>query len=132
MTFRWRPNDGPLILAFGSSLPHKLKKKVVKVGPPLTKFSGSGHDCAHNIFKILCTLLKTEQIQISWLLKKPAVLDLHCFPSTQLSTKFILLINVKMPTSVGILTFISMINNTSDRLKVRKFFTFRYFSYMSS
>ena len=39
------------------------------------------------------------------------------FPcSTQLSTKFILLINVKMPTIVGILTFISMINATSERL----------------
>ena len=38
------------------------------------------------------------------------------FPySTQLSTKFILLINVKMPTIVGILTFISMINTTSER-----------------
>ena len=33
--------------------------------------------------------------------------------STQLSTKFILLINLKMPTIVGILTFISMINTTS-------------------
>ena len=30
---------------------------------------------------------------------------------TQLSTKFIMLINVKMPTNIGILTFISMINN---------------------
>ena len=30
--------------------------------------------------------------------------------STKLSTTFILLINVKMPTIVGILTFISMIN----------------------
>ena len=30
--------------------------------------------------------------------------------STQLSLKFILLINVKMPTIVGILTFISRIN----------------------
>ena len=37
--------------------------------------------------------------------------------STQLSTKFILLINVGMPTIVGILTFISMINTTSERLK---------------
>ena len=37
--------------------------------------------------------------------------------STQLRTKFILLINVKMPTIVGILTFISMINTTSERLK---------------
>ena len=36
--------------------------------------------------------------------------------STQLSSKFILLINVKMPTIVGILTFISMINTTSERL----------------
>ena len=31
--------------------------------------------------------------------------------STQLRPKFILLINVKMPTIVGILTFISRINN---------------------
>ena len=30
--------------------------------------------------------------------------------STQLRLKFILLINVKMPTIVGILTFMSMIN----------------------
>ena len=36
--------------------------------------------------------------------------------STQLSTKFIMLMNVKMPTIVGILTFISMINTTSERL----------------
>ena len=34
--------------------------------------------------------------------------------STQLSTK-ILLINIKIPTTVGILTFISMINTTSER-----------------
>ena len=39
------------------------------------------------------------------------------FPcSTQLSTKFILLINIKMPIIVGILTFISMINTISERL----------------
>ena len=37
--------------------------------------------------------------------------------STQLSTIFILLINVKMPTIVGILTFISMINTASVDLK---------------
>ena len=55
------------------------------------------------------------------------------FPcSTQLSTKFILLINVKMPTIVGILTFICMINTTSKRLKARNFFICRYFSFMSS
>ena len=49
--------------------------------------------------------------------------------STQLSTKFILLINVKMPTIVGILTFIGMINTTSERLKARNFFICPYFSF---
>ena len=48
--------------------------------------------------------------------------------STQLSMKFILLLKVKMPTIVGILTFISMINTTSERLKARNFFICRYFS----
>ena len=46
---------------------------------------------------------------------RPEVIKLFSC-STQLSTKFILLINVKMPTFVGILTFISMINTTSERL----------------
>ena len=50
--------------------------------------------------------------------------------STQLSTKFILLINVKMSTIVGILTFISVINTTSERLKARIFFICRYFSFI--
>ena len=49
--------------------------------------------------------------------------------STQLSTKFILLINVKMPTIVGILTFISMINTTSERLKTKNFFIYWYLSF---
>ena len=49
--------------------------------------------------------------------------------STQLSMLFIMLINVKMPTIVGILTFISMINTTSERLKARNFFSWRYFSF---
>ena len=48
--------------------------------------------------------------------------------STQLSMKFILLINAKMPTIV--LTFISMINTTSERLKARNLFICRYFSFM--
>ena len=54
MVLRWQADDGPLILVFGSSLPssryilsspHQLKKEknVVKVGPPLTKLSGSAH-----------------------------------------------------------------------------------------
>ena len=52
--------------------------------------------------------------------------------STQLSTKLILLINVKMPTIVGILTFISRMNTTLERLKARNFFICPYCSFMSS
>ena len=49
--------------------------------------------------------------------------------TTQLSKKFILLINVKMPTIVSIFTFISMINLTSERLKERNVFICRYCSF---
>ena len=52
----------------------------------------------------------------------------HFSCSTQLSMKFILLIKVKMPTLVGILTFISMIN-ISERLKARNLFICRYLSF---
>ena len=45
----------------------------------------------------------------------PEIIKLFSF-STQLSTKFIMLINVKMPIIVGILTFVSMINTTSECL----------------
>ena len=49
--------------------------------------------------------------------------------SNQLSTKFILLINVKMPTIVGILTFISMINTTTKSLKARNVFILQLFNF---
>ena len=58
----------------------------------------------------------------------PGVIKLFSF-STQLSMKFILLINVKMPTIVGILTFISRINTSSDSLKARKISVFQHFSF---
>ena len=48
---------------------------------------------------------------------------------TQQSMKFIMLINIKMPTIVGILTFISIIYATSESLKVRKVFIFQNFSF---
>ena len=64
----------------------------------------------------------------------PEVIKL--FPcSTQLSTKFNLLIHIKLTTIVGILTFISLsevafiINATSERLKARHFSICRYFSF---
>ena len=43
--------------------------------------------------------------------------------------QFILLLNVKMPTIVGISTFISTINTTSERLKARNFLILQYFSF---
>ena len=44
-------------------------------------------------------------------------------------TKFILLKNIKMPTIVGILKFISMLNTTFERLKARNFLICQYFSF---
>ena len=44
MAFHWRTDDRSLIVVLGSSLPSSTKLDVVKVGPPLTKLSGSAHD----------------------------------------------------------------------------------------
>ena len=51
---------------------------------------------------------------------------------TQLNMKFILLINVKMPTIVGILTFISSINTASESLKQSKSYLFNILVFMDS
>ena len=58
----------------------------------------------------------------------PEVLKLFSC-SSQLSMKFILLINVKMPTVVGILTFISGIDIKYKLFIARKFFIVQYFSF---
>ena len=58
----------------------------------------------------------------------PKVIKLFSY-STQLSTKFFMLINIKMPTIVGILTFISMINTASERLKARNIFICWYLTF---
>ena len=50
----------------------------------------------------------------------PGVIKLFSY-STQLSTTCILLINVKIPTIVGILTFLSMINTTSETVGILVF-----------
>ena len=52
------------------------------------------------------------------------VIKMSC--SSQLSMKFVLLINVKMPTIVGILPFMSMTNTTSDSLEIRKVNIFQH------
>ena len=39
----WRADGGPCLVVFGSSLPSSTKKNVARVGPPLTKLSGSAH-----------------------------------------------------------------------------------------
>ena len=44
MAFRWRADNGPLRVIFGSPLPSSTKNKnVVKYGPPLTQLCGSAH-----------------------------------------------------------------------------------------
>ena len=55
---------------------------------------------------------------------RPEVIQLYSC-SSQLSMKFIMLIDIEMPTIVGILTYISMINTTYYvSLKPRKVLIF--------
>ena len=49
--------------------------------------------------------------------------------STQLSITIIMHINVKMQSTFGILTFISMINTTSESFKEKKVFIFQHLSF---
>ena len=53
---------------------------------------------------------------------------LYNFSHAQLSMEFIMPINIKTSTIVGILTFISMINTISESLKAREYF-FQHFRF---
>ena len=57
-------------------------------------------------------------VMLNFDISGPEVIKLFSY-SAQLSTKFILLINAKMPTIVCIFTFISMINTTTERLNLK-------------
>ena len=71
-----------------------------EMGPSLIS-GGEGAEGPHRVFFPLTLYYPPST--------GPEVIKLFSY-STQPSTKFILLINVKMPTIVGILTFISRIN----------------------
>ena len=64
-------------------------------------------------------VLDTQNILLTFVMLNPGPVVINLFScSPQVSIKFILLINVKMATKiVGILTFISWINTTSESLK---------------
>ena len=56
MAFHWQANDGPLIMVFGYYLPSstkKTQKNSVKVGPLLTKLSGSAHGILQSFYKAM-------------------------------------------------------------------------------
>ena len=58
MVFRWRANDDPHIVVFGSSLPSSIKKKVVKVGP----LSGSAHAAEQLCFMLCANAPRATQL----------------------------------------------------------------------
>ena len=49
--------------------------------------------------------------------------------TTDLSMKFILLLNVKKPTTVGILTFIGRIKTTSESFNASTIFIIQHFTF---
>ena len=71
MAFVWPAVDGPLIVVFGSFLPSSNKKtktkKPVKVGPPLTKLSGSAHGYLNYSATVLEMQVKGAHL---WMLMK--------------------------------------------------------------
>ena len=70
-----------------------------------------------DIFENVTSLSRLNKHRL--LTSGPEVIQLFSY-STHLSTNIILLIIVKMPIVVGILTFINMINTTSERFKEKK------------
>ena len=72
MAFHWWDDDGPLIVVPLSSLPSSTKqtttKTFVKVGPPLTKLSGSAHDivCVTILLLQQFSLLYIQTLQNDW------------------------------------------------------------------
>ena len=62
----------------------------------------------------------------------PRLYNFFMLISTEHDIYLLMLTNVKMPSIVGILTFISMINKISECLKVRTFFVFQHFKFISS
>ena len=78
----------------------------------------TGSACYKNVCSLKDDFMDMQQVPRSHELAHkngpgPEVIILYSC-STELSMKFILLINVKMPTIVGILTFITRINTASQ------------------
>ena len=48
MAVPWQADDAPLLVVLGTSHPPSTKTKVARVGPFLTKLSGSAMKYAHN------------------------------------------------------------------------------------
>ena len=77
-----------------------------------------------NVETIGCMETSVEPEQIAG----PEIIKLFsCL--TQLSIKFILLINIKITKIVGILKFISRINTAAESFKARKIFFFHHFTF---
>ena len=72
-------------------------------------------------------LLNSKSLMLKHVTRPEVIKLFSC--STQLSTKFIQLVNVKMPTIVGILTFISRISTISEGFKASKVVIFHHFTF---
>ena len=127
-----RSNGTPWVqLLLYGSVPEFLKKPRATCdfpgGPP--PLSGSAHafPAVHeNCCLLACLAICLGSLYCKQYEFRSGPKNINLF-STQLSMKYIMLINVKMPTIVGILTFISMIYTTSESLKERKNLHFSVF-----
>ena len=90
--------------------PRTTYYKIIK--DPAQNFHAQAFIYFHTFYNVYVSSESSDETaQLCIYLLAPRLLNFFSC-STQLSTKFILLINLKMPTIVGILTLISMINTT--------------------
>ena len=66
MAFRWRADDGPLIVAFGSSLPSLTKINVVKVRPLWQNFLDPHTVAHHGHCEVMDSEIKSFYILIKY------------------------------------------------------------------
>ena len=125
--FEWRTAEKELKLEcchYNNIIALYLKTKgdFVLVGDLMRSITLLLYKSMEGTFEEVCTLNLVFNLINTHATISAQALRLYNFFHAQLSMKFILLRNVKIPTTVGILTFMSRINTASENLKARNTF----------
>ena len=122
MEFSRTLQDSPVYSSTFSSLCEPCNIVTSVYGPLHRRTCLQGLRPGPDVIKLfLCSTQQSIKFLMLINVKMPTIVDILTF--------IIMLINVKVPTIVGILTFMSMINTTSESLKARKVYIFQHFKF---